>query len=185
MRGARTRRTGAKGKATSQASRHLKWKKEEDELLEQLVAIEGTRDWATISEQMEGRNPRQCKERWDNYLRRDLRHTEWTQEEDMLLFKKHEELGSKWVHIARFFPNRTDAMVKTRFNLINRHEQKRIKMLREQTALLQIFQVQPPMPIIRPEDQFQDTAAFDTFGDSSDWDCGFTEPSGLDFFDFA
>jgi hypothetical protein len=167
---------------------HLKWTKEEDAQLERLVAREGTRDWTTISEQMTGRNPRQCKERWEHYLRRDLKHADWTPEEDVLLFRKYEEFGPKWVHIARFFTNRTDAMVKTRFNLVKRHEQKRIDMLKQQTAFLQIFQTQRELTEPPEDASFEDPPVFDTFGDicdPCDWDGGFGEAASFDFLDLV
>jgi hypothetical protein len=187
MLGARDARNTPQGRGISRLTRHLKWTKDEDSMLEHLVALEGTRDWATISEQMTGRNPRQCKERWENYLRRDLRHTDWTSEEDRLLFRKYEEFGPKWVHIARFFPNRTDSMVKTRFNLIKRHEHKRIEMLQEQTTFMQMFQTPSEAPEPPQEDLFEEPAPFDTFGeiyDPCDWDAGYGSPS-FDIFDLA
>jgi hypothetical protein len=56
-------------------------------------------------------------------------HTgEWTLEEDALLIEKQCQLGCKWVKIARFFPNRTDAMIKNRFNLLLRQSQKQGKL---------------------------------------------------------
>ena len=69
---------------------------------------------------MDGRNPRQCKDRWSNYLNPNLNVGDWTQEEDDLILKKREELGPKWKIIATFFNNRTDSMIKTRYNALIR-----------------------------------------------------------------
>jgi hypothetical protein len=71
-----------------------------------------------------------------------LKRTEWTDSEDILLFEKFQELGPKWVQIAKYFPNRTDAMIKNRINLLKRHEQKRAEILADHDPLvLQMLQL--------------------------------------------
>jgi hypothetical protein len=77
---------------------------------------------------MPGRNARQCKERWTNYLCPTLNTNSWKPEEDRLLVQKRMELGAKWVKIAQFFPNRTDAMVKNRYQVLKRKENKEKKL---------------------------------------------------------
>jgi hypothetical protein len=78
---------------------------------------------------MPGKNARQCRERWINYLKPDLNTEGWTHEDDFLLVQKCAELGRKWVQIAAFFPNRTDSMVKNRFNKLYRRERKQYELL--------------------------------------------------------
>jgi hypothetical protein len=90
-----------------------------------LVEVLGSSDWATIAERMPGKNQRQCRERWTNYLAPTLNTAHWTREEDILLIQKYSEFGAKWVQVAAFFPNRTDSMMKNRFNKLQRREQKR------------------------------------------------------------
>jgi hypothetical protein len=90
-----------------------------------LVDTFGSSDWAAIADRMPGKNQRQCRERWINYLAPELNSSSWTSEEDFLLIQKYNELGPKWVQIAAFFPNRTDSMMKNRFNKLQRREQKR------------------------------------------------------------
>ena len=107
---------------------HAKFTHEDDELLKMLVAQFGENDWSTIAANMPGRNVRQCKERWMYYLNPHLNTTPWTREEDMLLLEKQREFGSKWVKIAMFFPHRTDAMVKNRFQVLNRKMTKEFEM---------------------------------------------------------
>jgi hypothetical protein len=102
----------------------MKFTAADDEQLRELVEQFGDSDWLLISDQMNGRNARQCRERWINYLAPSLNNGPWTPEEDMLLLQKYRELGCKWVHIAKFFPQRTDAMVKNRFNRIQRRDAK-------------------------------------------------------------
>jgi hypothetical protein len=121
---------------------HAKFTLVEDELLRSLVERCGTADWSVISEKMCGRNPRQCKERWMNYLSPEINGAGWTREEDFLLIQKQHELGSKWVKIAKFFPNRTDSMVKNRFNRLKRRDQKQKEMFSRREPLY--------FPIFRP-----------------------------------
>lgn len=99
---------------------HAKFTPEDDERLKSLVDKFGDQEWARISREMPGRNQRQCKERWMYYLNPSLNTTPWTHQEDLLLLEKQRELGSKWVRIAAFFHNRTDAMVKNRFQVLTR-----------------------------------------------------------------
>lgn len=95
-------------------SRH-KFSQEEDALLRRLVEEQGTSNWRQISELMPGRNPRQCRERWKNYLAPGIRNDPWTEAEDYLLEEKVRELGPQWSRIAKCFDNRTDINVKNRW----------------------------------------------------------------------
>ena len=103
---------------------HEKFTEIEDQRLREVVARFEEYDWNVIASEMPGRNPRQCKERWTYYLSPTLNTSPWTNEEDNLLLMKQMELGSKWVKISKFFDNRTDAMVKNRFNVLMRKKKK-------------------------------------------------------------
>jgi hypothetical protein len=85
---------------------------------------------------MGGKNQRQCRERWINYLCPSLNTSAWTPDEDALLLQKYIEMGTRWVKIAKFFPHRTDAMVKNRFNKIQRREQKRRELFARRDQVL-------------------------------------------------
>jgi hypothetical protein len=84
----------------------------------------GADDWVAVASAVGGKTVRQCKERWWNYLAPELNSGDWTLEDDQLLLQKFRELGNKWVRIAKCFPNRTDTMVKNRFNKLQRKERK-------------------------------------------------------------
>jgi hypothetical protein len=70
--------------------------------------------------------PRQCRERYQNYLNPELRNDSWTLEEDTLLENKCDELGPKWSRIAKFFENRSDNALRNRWMMLNRHHSKSI-----------------------------------------------------------
>lgn len=101
-------------------SKHKKWTKEEDSKLLKMVVIFGAKDWRNLSKHMEGRNSRQCRERWQNYLNPNLNFNNWTLEEDKLLLEMREKHGPKWKLISKYFTNRTDAMIKNRYNALER-----------------------------------------------------------------
>jgi len=92
------------------------WTAEEDELLSNLVKKHGTKKWAHIAELVPGRVGKQCRERWLNHLRTDVKKTAWTEEEDMTLIRAQQELGNRWSAIARLLPGRPENSVKNRWN---------------------------------------------------------------------
>ncbi|KAH0788734.1 Myb-like DNA-binding domain containing protein [Histomonas meleagridis] len=124
---------------------HAKFNEEEDERLKEVVSRLGDYDWNRIAQEMPGRNPRQCKERWTYYLSPSLNTSPWTEEEDKLLLAKQRELGSKWVKISKFFHNRTDAMVKNRYQVLMRKMKK--GMLKLPCEPVKLQPVRPFQPI--------------------------------------
>ena len=103
----------------------IKFTPEEDALLLSLVKEHGSKDWIKISQLMNGkRNPRQCRERYKNYINPDLRKDNWTKEEDELLIQKYAEFGGKWNKIAKYFVNRSDNHLRNRWMMIARHQAK-------------------------------------------------------------
>lgn len=93
---------------------------EEDARLHNLVQIYST-DWKIISSLMGTRSPRQCRERYLNYLAPGLANDKWTPQEDQLLIEKQKLFGKKWIHIAQFFPKRSSANIKNRWSqLVNK-----------------------------------------------------------------
>ena len=97
-----------------------KFSKEEDERLKKIVAMNPTMNWNKISNKMPGRNARQCKDRWENYLNPAINKSPFSLEEDILLLEKYNELGSKWVLISKHFNNRSDTCIKSRYLVLKR-----------------------------------------------------------------
>lgn len=115
------------GEAKKKNNIKIKFTEEEDAKLLQLVMQHGTKDWIHISQMMETRNPRQCRERWNNYVNPALRTDPWSAEEDMLLDQKFAEFGPRWNKISKFFKNRSDNSIRNRWMMIARHRAKHQK----------------------------------------------------------
>ena len=100
------------------------WGPDEDEHLRQLVHIYGIKSWAKIATQLNNRNGKQCRERWRNHLRPELNKGDWSNQEDIDIWERVQEMGTKWAQISEMYmPQRTDNDIKNRWNSIIRKTQ--------------------------------------------------------------
>ena len=76
------------------------WGPDEDEHLRQLVHIYGIKSWAQIATQLHNRNGKQCRERWRNHLRPELNKGDWTAQEDIDIWERVQEMGTKWAQVG-------------------------------------------------------------------------------------
>ena len=97
----------------------------EDLMLQKIVKEEGTENWNKIAAKIPGRTPRQCRERWKNYLNPALSSEPWKSEEDELLLQKYEEFGSHWKSIRTFLPHRSTNNIKNRLFLLKRQSKRK------------------------------------------------------------
>jgi hypothetical protein len=107
--------------------RKLPFTPEEDAMLLGLVRQLGHKHWLYIASWMPHRSPRQCRERWLNYLNPELSQSPWTPAEDDTLRAKYAELGPKWVKISKCLSNRSVNNIKNRALVLDKAD-KRLRM---------------------------------------------------------
>ena len=85
----------------------------EDALL--IIAVNkcGT-NWINVSQLMDNRTPRQCRDRWNHYLSPMNIHSEWSSEEDKALIYFYNQIGPKWGKLSSLFPGRTCVSTRNR-----------------------------------------------------------------------
>ncbi|CAO2182298.1 unnamed protein product [Urochloa humidicola] len=97
------------------------WTEEEDSILKDTVMLLGERRWSVIAQSLPGRIGKQCRERWINHLRPDIKQNEiWTLEDDKLLIGAHKHFGNRWSAIARFLPGWSENAIKNHWNATKR-----------------------------------------------------------------
>ena len=91
------------------------WSEEENKLLRNWVSTNGPCKWNKCSLFINGRNAKQCREHWYDFLDPNLTKGNWTLEEDLLIMIFYKKYNGSWKNIIPIFENRSENSIKNRF----------------------------------------------------------------------
>ncbi|KAF8558784.1 hypothetical protein OG21DRAFT_1454685 [Imleria badia] len=103
-------------KTLDESIKHTTWSPEEDTRLSAAVAAYGS-SWVDVAANIPGRHNDQCRDRWIEQVNPAINKSEWSTEEDRILFDYvHQHENASWKDISERLRNgRTEAMCRNRY----------------------------------------------------------------------
>ncbi|XP_078168615.1 transcription repressor MYB6-like [Carex rostrata] len=116
------------------------WSPDEDEALRGYIEKNSTGgNWITLPQKAGlNRCGKSCRLRWLNYLRPDIKHGGFTEDDDRTIISLYNQIGSKWSVIASKMPGRTDNDIKNYWNT----KLKKKYMTQKLSSITQVHQTQ-------------------------------------------
>ena len=109
-----------------------RFSKQEDKILKHAVDEQGLQNWDEIAQFLPGRTGRQCRDRYNNYLFKEISGKPWSPEEDEIIRQKYQIYGSHWVKISQFLDGRSGNNVKNRwYKYLSKRDPSNVKITNE------------------------------------------------------
>ncbi|XP_073303910.1 uncharacterized protein [Primulina huaijiensis] len=140
------------------------WSPEEDAKLREFIGKYGTAgNWIALPQKAGlKRCGKSCRLRWLNYLRPNIKHGEFSDEEDRIICTLYASIGSRWSIIAAQLPGRTDNDIKNYWN--TKLKKKIMGLLPSQQAKIAPFSSNLQAPLLS---QFQSLPSLSQFYNNS------------------
>lgn len=101
---------------TNKCVKNIKWQKEEDELLMELMKSTEHPNYSRMAERFPGKTGQQVAERWDKVLNPELIKGSWTRLEDEIIVNFVRENGTKnWRKLCNLLPGRIGKQCRERW----------------------------------------------------------------------
>jgi hypothetical protein len=88
----------------------------EDEIIKHHYHELGITDWNIISTFLIDRTPKNCRDRYINFLKPNIIQNPWNPEEEDLFLRLILKFGKRWTHISSFMNHRSPGNLKNRWN---------------------------------------------------------------------
>ncbi|CDY60980.1 BnaC09g50990D [Brassica napus] len=129
------------------------WSPEEDAKLKDYIENSGTGgNWIALPQKIGLRRcGKSCRLRWLNYLRPNIKHGGFSEEEDTIICNLYVTIGSRWSIIAAQLPGRTDNDIKNYWNT-----RLKKKLLNKQRTEFQEARMKQEMVMMKRQQQGHD-----------------------------
>ena len=121
--------------------------------------------WSHVAKFVKDRTGKQCRERYVNHLKPQVKNDSWSPVEDAHVFRMFKCYGSKWALMAKALQGRTDNSIKNRFHHLRRRLEKDLyKTTKKEVLIDQCDLVSKACDMIPFVEELEDAYENMTFG---------------------